>query len=102
MNVILGIDTSCYTTSAALVSTDGEFIASSRRLLTVAEGERGLQQSQGLFQHVKNLPDMIERVMAESSSAKIVAVCVLITNSNAINKDSHLYLLCLIIELFLS
>lgn len=75
MNVILGIDTSCYTTSAALVSTDGEFIASSRRLLTVAEGERGLQQSQGLFQHVKNLPDMIERVMAESSSAKIVAVC---------------------------
>jgi N6-L-threonylcarbamoyladenine synthase len=75
MKVILGIDTSCYTTSAALVSMEGELIASSRRLLTVAEGERGLQQSQGLFQHVKNLPDMIERVMADAPDAQIVAVC---------------------------
>ena len=75
MNVILGIDTSCYTTSAALVSMDGELIASSRRLLTVAEGERGLQQSQGLFQHVKNLPDMIDRMMADAPDAQIVAVC---------------------------
>lgn len=75
MNVILGIDTSCYTTSAALVSLDGELVASSRRLLTVAEGERGLQQSQGLFQHVKNLPDMIERVMQDKPQAQIVAVC---------------------------
>lgn len=75
MNVILGIDTSCYTTSAALVSLDGELVASSRRLLTVAEGERGLQQSQGLFQHVKNLPDMIERVMQDEPQAQIVAVC---------------------------
>lgn len=75
MNAILGIDTSCYTTSAALVSTEGELIASSRRLLTVAEGERGLQQSQGLFQHVKNLPDMISCVMADAPDTQIVAVC---------------------------
>lgn len=75
MNAILGIDTSCYTTSAALVSMAGELIASSRRLLTVAEGERGLQQSQGLFQHVKNLPDMISRVMADAPDTQIVAVC---------------------------
>jgi len=75
MRVILGIDTSCYTTSAALVSLEGELIASSRRLLTVAEGERGLQQSQGLFQHVKNLPDMIARVMQDAPEAQIVAVC---------------------------
>jgi len=75
MKAILGIDTSCYTTSAALVSLDGERIASARRLLTVAEGERGLQQSQGLFQHVKNLPDMIARVMADAPEAQIIAVC---------------------------
>ena len=75
MKVILGIDTSCYTTSAALVSLEGELVASSRRLLTVAEGERGLQQSQGLFQHVKNLPDMIERVMQDAPQAQIAAVC---------------------------
>lgn len=72
---MLGIDTSCYTTSAALVSLEGELIASCRRLLVVEEGERGLQQSQGLFQHVKNLPEMIAGVMDEAHDAQICAVC---------------------------
>ena len=75
MRAVLGIDTSCYTTSAALVSLDGEILASSRKLLTVARGERGLQQSQGLFQHVKNLPERIEQVMQDAPDAQIVAVC---------------------------
>lgn len=66
MKAVLGIDTSCYTTSAAIVSTEGEILSSVRRLLVVGEGERGLQQSQGLFQHVKNLPDMIEQVMRDA------------------------------------
>lgn len=74
MRAVLGIDTSCYTTSAALVSEDGELLACARRLLSVAEGERGLKQSQGLFQHVKNLPQMIERVMADAPEAEICAV----------------------------
>lgn len=74
MKAILGIDTSCYTTSAALVTQSGELLASARRLLTVEEGERGLQQSQGLFQHVKNLPQMIERVMTDVPEAQICAV----------------------------
>lgn len=75
MKAVLGIDTSCYTTSTALVSLDGQILAASRRLLTVEEGERGLQQSQGLFQHVKNLPQMIERVFADAPQADVVAVC---------------------------
>ena len=75
MKTVLGIDTSCYTTSAALVSTNGRLVASSRRLLTVEEGERGLMQSQGLFQHVRNLPDMIADVMLKAPDAQIVAVC---------------------------
>ena len=75
MRAVLGIDTSCYTTSAALVSLDGRLLSSARRLLTVAEGERGLQQSQGLFQHVKNLPDMVQRAMEDAPDAEIVAVC---------------------------
>ena len=73
MSAVLGIDTSCYTTSAALVSVEGELLGSARRLLTVGEGERGLQQSQGLFQHVKNLPDMIDQVM--QGAPQICAVC---------------------------
>lgn len=75
MRAILGIDTSCYTTSCALVTPEGELIASSRRLLTVEEGGRGLMQSQGLFQHVKNLPQMVENVRAEAPEAEICAVC---------------------------
>ena len=73
MSAVLGIDTSCYTTSAALVSVEGELLGSARRLLTVGEGERGLQQSQGLCQHVKNLPDMIGQVM--QGAPQICAVC---------------------------
>ena len=73
MSAVLGIDTSCYTTSAALVSVEGELLGSARRLLTVGVGERGLQQSQGLFQHVKNLPDMIGQVM--QGAPQICAVC---------------------------
>lgn len=74
MKTVLGIDTSCYTTSAALVSASGRLIASSRRLLAVEEGERGLQQSQGLFQHIRNLPDMIADVMNQAPQAQIVAI----------------------------
>ena len=58
MRAVLGVDTSCYTTSAALVTPDGRLLASRRRLLEVEAGERGLQQSQGLFQHVRNLPQI--------------------------------------------
>lgn len=75
MRAVLGVDTSCYTTSAALVTLDGSLIASRRRLLEVEEGERGLQQSQGLFQHVRNLPQIIEGVMADAPQAEICAVC---------------------------
>ena len=71
----LGIDTSCYTTSLALASA-GEIVASRRRLLTVEEGERGLQQSKGVFQHVNRLPELFEDLMREATDASIDAVCV--------------------------
>ena len=76
MKAVLGIDTSCYTSSAALVSTSGEILANSRKLLEVARGDRGLRQSEGLFQHVKNLPRQIESVMRDApAQTQISAVC---------------------------
>ena len=75
MKAVLGLDTSCYTTSCALVTPEGEILSSSRRLLTVEEGARGLMQSQGLFQQVKNLPQMVENVMSGAPDAEICAVC---------------------------
>ncbi len=57
---VLGIDTSNYTTSAAIVDEAGSVIADERRLLDVKKGERGLRQQQALFLHVNRLPDIIE------------------------------------------
>ena len=54
--IILGIDTSNYTTSVALMYEDGELIANIKRPLKVAEGERGLRQSDAVFAHIKNMP----------------------------------------------
>lgn len=56
----LGIDTSNYTTSVCLVDEQGQIVKEERRLLKVETGERGLQQSAALFQHVQNLPVLIE------------------------------------------
>ena len=58
--IILGIDTSNYTTSVALMYDDGELIANIKRPLAVIEGERGLRQSEAVFSHIKNIPSAME------------------------------------------
>ena len=60
--IILGIDTSNYTTSVALMYDDGELIANIKRPLPVSEGERGLRQSEAVFAHIKNMPSAMEEV----------------------------------------
>ncbi len=62
MSIFLGIDTSCYTTSVAAVSADGRLLADLRQVLRVGTGERGLQQSAAVFQHVQNLPSLLEEI----------------------------------------
>lgn len=54
----LGIDTSNYTTSAALY--DGNEAVSKKKLLPVKEGEKGLRQSDALFHHTRQLPDLLD------------------------------------------
>ena len=56
--LFLGIDTSNYTTSMALCTADGDVVLNLKKLLPVAEGERGLRQSDALFAHTKNLPEV--------------------------------------------
>ena len=58
-NVVLGIDTSNYTTSLSILSEDGELIANLKRPLTVKAGERGLRQSEAVFAHTKNIPELM-------------------------------------------
>jgi len=59
---ILGIDTSNYKTSVAVIDPEKNIICDLRRFLTVKQGERGLRQSDALFQHVKNLPELMEEL----------------------------------------
>ena len=54
----IGFDTSNYTTSVS-VCENGEVIQS-RKLLKVKKGERGLRQSDALFQHVKQFSEVIK------------------------------------------
>ena len=53
---VLGIDTSNYTTSVAIIDENLQLVASLKFPLVVKEGERGLRQSDALFAHTKNLP----------------------------------------------
>ena len=62
MRYYLGIDTSNYTTSVALIDENGVVVENRKILLEVKEGERGLRQSDAVFAHVKNLPRIIEGV----------------------------------------
>ena len=72
---VLGIDTSCYTTSCALVSLDRKVLASIRLPLEVAVGERGLRQSEAVFQHVRQLPRAVEEALDSALRPRVLAVC---------------------------
>lgn len=74
--VVIGLDTSCYTTSAAAVTVEGEVVASCRKLLPVRQGERGLRQSEALFIHVRQLPERLEELARAIQGMEIAAVCV--------------------------
>lgn len=52
----IGLDTSAYTTSLALVDQFEELLIDSRLTLPVAQGSLGLRQSEAVFHHVNNLP----------------------------------------------
>ena len=64
---VLGIDTSNYTTSVAVV--DGGGYRQAREILDVKDGERGLRQSDALFLHTKNLPRLVEELNAGTVDA---------------------------------
>ena len=61
-NCFIGFDTSNYTTSVAVVDSEDRVIANLKQPLAVADGDHGLRQSDAVFQHVKNLPILSERL----------------------------------------
>ena len=73
--IVLGIDTSCYTTSVAAADEAG-VICSHRKLLPVQQGARGLRQSEAVFAHIKQLPDLYDQAMESLAGRPVDAVCV--------------------------
>ena len=69
---VLGLDTSNYTTSAAVF--DGAEGRNQGRLLEVRPGELGLRQSDALFQHVKHLPEVVSALVGAEGPGAIQAV----------------------------
>lgn len=62
MSLFLGIDTSNYRTSAALIDAETGSWQNEGRLLDVPEGTIGLRQSEALFQHTLHLSEMIRQL----------------------------------------
>lgn len=65
---ILGIDTSNYTTSAALTDLKGRVVSEKAVLLKVKQGERGLRQSDALFKHIEIIPEIISTVAGSAGT----------------------------------
>ncbi len=88
MRAAIGLDTSCYTTSAAIADENGNIIGFQRKLLPVQPGTCGLRQSKAVFAHLKQLPTLTQQLMAEAGDADIAAVAVSATPRD--REDSYM------------
>lgn len=75
-NIILGIDTSCYTTSIAAISLNKEIILNEKIILKVKKDNKGLRQSEAVFQHVNNMGEISQLIDEKLKNYNVVGVCV--------------------------
>ncbi len=73
MSGYLGLDTSNYTTSAAYWAVGADKPVQAKQLLPVKAGEMGLRQSDAVFHHTRQLPDMLEQ-LAPAMAGGVAAV----------------------------
>ena len=70
----VGVDTSNYTTSIGIVDSDGKILANIKKLLPVSTGECGLRQSDAVFAHIKNLPEVLSEADSILSNNEVVGI----------------------------
>ena len=70
--MVIGFDTSNYTTSIACF--DGKDGVNCSKLLPVKQGELGLRQSDAVFQHIKSLPELSGRLFSHVDIHAVTAV----------------------------
>lgn len=74
MSVVVGIDTSCYTTSVCALDFTERVQGDYRKVLEVKKNNRGLRQSEAVFQHMNNLPNLISQTLCGINTKDIVAI----------------------------
>lgn len=67
MSYYLGIDTSNYTTSVALYNDEDNTVINIKQLLPVKSGEKGIRQSDAVFHHTVQLPQLIKKAFADKN-----------------------------------
>ena len=70
--MVIGIDTSNYTTSIA--HFNGVTGENCSKLLPVKQGELGLRQSDAVFSHIKSLPELSGRLFSNFEKTEITAI----------------------------
>ena len=76
MSKFLGIDTSNYTTSLSLFDDGGNGFLNLKKLLPVKSGEKGIRQSDAVFHHTVQLPELFDTADADFTEVKAVGVSV--------------------------
>ncbi|MBQ8850607.1 MAG: peptidase M22 [Clostridia bacterium] len=81
----VGFDTSNYTTSIAVCTLDGKVVANLKKPLPVKAGQRGLRQSDAVFEHTRNLPELAKslKIFLAENDLRPVAVGVSATPRDA-------------------
>lgn len=74
MACFLGFDSSNYTTSVACYHAKSGILCHSKRLLPVEQGALGLRQSDALFHHIRQLPEILSQAL-EGEKEPLAAVC---------------------------
>jgi len=75
-SIVIGIDTSAYTTSIAAVNRQGEVLLDLKQVLKVPLGTRGLRQSDARGQHHLNLLDMVAQIEDRLDMSRVGAITV--------------------------
>ncbi|MBE6877612.1 MAG: glycoprotease [Ruminococcaceae bacterium] len=81
--ITLGIDTSNYASSVAVIDYEkNEILLNEKQFLPVKQGECGLRQQDAVFGHIKNLIDMLELVHNKFDLSCVQAVGVSVKPTN--------------------
>lgn len=87
-NYYMGIDTSAYTTSIAVIDNYNNLIYDGRIPLVVKKGKRGLRQQEAVFQHINNIPYLINDLSNKLDISKISTVSASVKPRNM--EDSYM------------